>query len=469
LFDALHLRKQAFFILSLTSKHKALIKQKFNNFPFTPSSSPVFYGWVILVVGTIGVLMSAPGQTSGVSTFTDHLIKVFGITRDQLSTTYLIGTIGSSLVLTYVGKLYDKYGARWMGILTSICMGSILFYMSQSDRIALYLGNLLNLQHAQFYVSVAVLSVGFFLLRLSGQGAMTMISRNMIMKWFIVKRGLTGGISSVFVSFGFSVAPYTFDKLIEHSSWREAWMLMGGTAIVFFSLIVFFFYRDNPEECDLKPDNLDDYKQDDSSVQRKAQKQYRLNEARKTYVFWLYAISFAIYALMITGFVFNVVSIFDKVGMSKADALFIFIPASAISTVITLAGGYLSDYIRLKVLLIIYLLGLTAMAVSIPHLQQPIFYYLLIAGNGIATGIYSVLISVAWPRFFGRQYLGEISGFAMSLMVFFSAVGPLIFSSSLSHFGSYSVAAWGCVAISVICLIGALGARNPQEKIKQNR
>ena len=52
MFDALHLRKQAFFVLSLMFKHKALIKQKFNNFPFTPSSTPVFYGWVILVVGT---------------------------------------------------------------------------------------------------------------------------------------------------------------------------------------------------------------------------------------------------------------------------------------------------------------------------------------------------------------------------------------------------------------------------------
>lgn len=444
-----------------------MIKQKLNNFPFAPSSSPVFYGWVILVVGTMGVLMSAPGQTSGVSTFTDHLIQVFGISRDQLSTTYLIGTISSSLVLTYVGKLYDKYGARWMGILTSVCLGTILFYMSQSDRIALFLGNLLNLQDAQFYVSVAVLSIGFFLLRLSGQGAMTMISRNMIMKWFVVKRGLTGGISSVFVSLGFSLAPYTFDKIIEHFTWRGAWMLMGGTAIVLFSLIILLFYRDNPEDCDLMPDNMAENPELESSVKHKAQKQYRLKEARKTYVFWLYAISFAIYALMITGFVFNVVSIFDKIGMNKADALFIFIPASAISTVITLAGGYLSDYLKLKVLLIIYLVGLAAMAISIPYLQNPFFYYLLIAGNGIATGIYSVLISVAWPRFFGREHLGEISGFAMSLMVFFSAVGPLIFSSSLSQFGSYSVAAWACFGACVACLVGALGARNPQERLKK--
>ncbi|WP_163707614.1 MFS transporter [Mangrovibacterium lignilyticum] len=445
-----------------------MLKQKFNNFPFSPTTSPFFYGWVILAVGTMGVLMSAPGQTSGVSTFTDHLIDVFGITRDQLSTTYLIGTICSSLLLTHAGKLYDKIGARWMGVLTAITLGIVLFYMSQSDRIAFSLGKLFNLQAAQFYLSVAVLSVGFFLLRLSGQGAMTMLSRNMIMKWFVVKRGLAGGISSVFVAFGFSVAPYTFDQIIQHFGWRVAWMIMGVTAILVFSLIVFIFYRDNPEDCKLVPDGDADEINPTGPVLNKAQKQYRLKEARKTYVFWLYSISLAVFALMMTGIIFNVISIFDQANMARDEALFIFIPASLISTIITLAGGYLSDFVKLKVLLIIYLCTLSCTAISIPYLEHSFFYYLLIVGNGASTGIYSVLISVAWPRFFGRKYLGEISGFAMSLLVFFSAIGPLIFSLSLSQFGSYSVAAWICLSICIICLIGAFSANNPQENINMN-
>ena len=36
---------------------------------------PVFYGWVIMVVGTIGVIMTGPGQTYGVSIFWEHIIK----------------------------------------------------------------------------------------------------------------------------------------------------------------------------------------------------------------------------------------------------------------------------------------------------------------------------------------------------------------------------------------------------------
>ncbi|WP_372774108.1 nitrate/nitrite transporter [Mangrovibacterium sp.] len=440
-------------------------KQKFNTIPFSPSRFPFFYGWVVLAFGTIGIIMSAPGQTSGIATFTDYLIDVFGISRDQLSTTYLIGTVSSSFLLTHAGKLYDKIGARWMGMLTAVVLGFVLFYLSQSDRIALFLGKLLNLQAAQFYVGATVLSVGFFILRLSGQGALTMLSRNMIMKWFISKRGLTGGISSVFVSLGFSVAPLVFDLLIEKFGWRGAWISIGLVAALFFSLVVFIFYRDNPEDCGLNPDGEANREPTQSPILQKAQRQYRLKEARKTYVFWIFSISMAVHALMMTGFIFNIVSIFDQVQMDKADALFIFIPASMIAVVFTLVGGYLSDYIKLKYLLILLLIGQSISAFSLPFLNITMFYYLLIAGNGIASGMYAILIGVAWPRFFGRQYLGEISGFSLTLIVFFSAIGPLLFSLSLSQFGTYAIASWICLIICLLCLVGAFRADNPQEKI----
>ena len=45
------------------------------NFPFDPARLPFFYGTVVLVCGTLGVLVSAPGQTVGVSVFTDFLIQ----------------------------------------------------------------------------------------------------------------------------------------------------------------------------------------------------------------------------------------------------------------------------------------------------------------------------------------------------------------------------------------------------------
>ena len=111
------------------------IKQRWNNFPIQPKKIPFFYGWVILVAATIGVLVSAPGQTMGIATFTDYLLENIHINRNQLSFAYMIGTIASSLLLTYAGKMYDKFGARWMGMVISIVLAFVLLMLSQSDRI----------------------------------------------------------------------------------------------------------------------------------------------------------------------------------------------------------------------------------------------------------------------------------------------------------------------------------------------
>ncbi|MFV0290856.1 MAG: MFS transporter [Mangrovibacterium sp.] len=443
-----------------------MIKVKLNNFPFAPSQLSFFYGWVILMVGTFGVLMSSPGQTSGVSTFTDYLIGVFDISRDQLSLCYMAGTIVSSLVLTSVGRLYDRWGARWVSMLAGVLLGLVLIYMSQSDIIAQYFRAQLHLPKESLWVGFLVLGFGFFVLRLAGQGALTVVSRNMIMKWFVLRRGWASGVSNVFVAVGFSLVPLFFDKLIMQLGWRNAWIYVGLFSIFFFVLVAFIFFRDNPEDCGLKPDGNYEAMHENKDLQLMVKKQFSLSEARHTLIFWIYAIPMAIYAMIVTGFTFNVISIFEKAGMWREDALFVFFPAAIISTIVTLAGGYLSDQIRLKWFLLVFLLAMAGFNLCLALLGSQGAYIGLILTYGVSTGLYSLLISIAWPRFFGRENLGAISGFSMSLVVFLSAIGPILFSSSLSYLGSYGYAAMVCVLVCVLAFVLALRTVNPQEVIK---
>lgn len=442
-------------------------KQKHNNFPFQPGKIPFFYGWIILFATTVGVLVSAPGQTMGVSTFTDYLLENIHINRNQLSIAYMIGTIASSLILTYAGKMYDKFGARWVGMAVSIVLSLVLVLLSQSDRIIhLFISD----NNSGFYAgfAMAVLMLLFFGLRFSGQGVLTMVSRNMLMKWFIIRRGWVNGISSVFVALGFSMAPLTFDMLIQGTSWRIAWLLMATFIGIFFTLFVFLFFRDNPEDLGMLPDGeIHGNKKSDVTI--KAFKQFTLAEARKTLSFWLFAIPLALYALYITGFTFHLVSIFENVGLSREKALSIFIPISAISVVISLGGGYVSDRIRLKYLLILILLGQIIALVSLGNLNDGIFYYGFIIGNGIVSGLYNVLMAVTWPRFYGRENLGRITGFIMSLIVFASALGPILFSFSSTQLGSYSYAFLGLETIVFVIAVLSFKANNPQDKLQSAR
>ena len=445
-----------------------LLKNRFNQFPFSPSRSPVFYGWFIILWGTLGVIMSVPGQTVGVSTFTDHLIAALKISRNELSLAYLLGTLSSSLILTRAGEIYDKIGARWLGVIITIALGAVLILLSQIDHIAFGIGHFFQSGNSQFYISFVTIMIGFFLLRFCGQGVLTMLSRNMMMKWFEKKRGLANGISNVFVALGFAIAPLVFEYLIENNGWRSAWIMMACIAGFGFCIIVFIFFRDNPEDCGLLPDGEQPGKPGNSSFQSQtARKQYTLREAKKTFCFWVFIVGLSMQALFITGYTFNIVSIFAAANMDKTTALGIFVPTSVISVGLSLIGGWLSDHIKLKYLLSFFLVGQGLAMVSMCILGPGIPYLMLIVGNGIVGGLYSVLAAVVWPQFFGRQHLGAISGFAMSAMVLSSALGPLLFSLSYTRLGSYGWGAAICLVIVIINLVFSFKADNPQEKRRE--
>ena len=59
-----------------------------SDWPFPAARVPVFYGWVIAALSTLGFLMSIPGQTMGMAVFTDPLIEALSLSRTQLSMAY---------------------------------------------------------------------------------------------------------------------------------------------------------------------------------------------------------------------------------------------------------------------------------------------------------------------------------------------------------------------------------------------
>ena len=115
------------------------------NFPFRPDKFPFFYGWVIVLAGTMAVVFSIPGQTMGFSVFTDTLIEELGLNRVQLSTAYCVGTVVSGLSLPYFGRLYDRIGARRMIVYSAIATGLVLLYLSQVRNILDCLSPLISL------------------------------------------------------------------------------------------------------------------------------------------------------------------------------------------------------------------------------------------------------------------------------------------------------------------------------------
>lgn len=425
---------------------------RIRNFPFNPGKVPFFYGWSILAFGTLGMVMSSPGQTIGVSVFTDFLISELGLSRTLLSLAYLVGTVGSAFLLAQAGKLYDHFGGRLVASSAGLVLALVLVGLTVTPAIAGFLGGPV--------MGFVVISLGFFLLRFSGQGMLTLGSRNMVMEWFDERRGLANAVMGISISFGFSYAPRVFDDLIQAFGWQGAWRAVAA-AVAVFAVLAFVFYRDTPEAHGFQPDGPLRGKSRKTHAEAASGRPFTLTEARRTYAFWVFALTLFMAGLVVTAYTFHIVSIFSEAGMSRAEAVGVFLPAAVVAVIFEFLGSYLSDYIRLKYLAMLQLFGLMILTVSIALLRPGITVLGVILGQGVMQGMFGILSNVTWPRFFGRPHLGAISGFAMALTVAGTAVGPYIYSFGRDITGGYAAPAFLCTAIGLLLFFGALKADRP--------
>ncbi|NET31262.1 MAG: MFS transporter [Cyanothece sp. SIO1E1] len=407
--------------------------------------------------------MSIPGQTMGVSVFTEPLLAATGLSRLELSNAYLVGTLASGLLLPWGGVLLDRFGGRKIAVLSAIGLAATLIYLSVSDRLSHLLSQLLAAENASF-VAWVLLALGFTSLRFSGQGMLTMTSRTVLGKWFDRRRGLVSGITGVFTSFGFAAAPLILSAWINALGWRGAWLSMAVVISFGMGLVGWLLFRDNPEECGLSMDG----ETAGATVAaqhpgvKKTLREFSRAEALRTVIFWATTLALSCQALTVTGITFHIVDIGAEAGLPQAQTVAIFLPMAAISTVIGYLIGIAADRIQLQSLfmgMMVFLgLGLVCMA----HIGLPGLRSLAIVGLGISGGCFGTLSSVTLPRFFGRTHLGAIAGIQMMSMVLASAIGPSWLALFKDQFGSYQPGLYACSILPVTVLFLVLFARDPQ-------
>ena len=431
-----------------------------NKFSFiNPKKWPFFYGYVVLLFGSIGVLFSIPGQTVGVSVFTDPVKDALGLTRNQFSNAYLIGTLLSAFFVSKAGKLFDKFGARFVAFFAAFFLGIALIIFSFSETISKNILTIFNT--TSWFVPFVILCVLFFMVRFCGQGVLTMSSRNMVMMWFDKNRGKVNSISSIAVSLGFSSSPILFNYLINKNGWEVSWQILA-VCLFIFSFLIIQFYRDKPEDFGLFPDGFLSSEKKEKKKVKSNEINITLSEAKKTRAFWMFGLALAFNSFFSTGFTFHVVSIFKTQGYDKADAIAVFLPISIIAISVSTLANILSDYVQHKIYLYIMLLSGVLASVGILVLENGVGIYMLIIGLGVYSGLFAVINAVTWPRYFGRDYLGAITGKVMSFLVIASALAPSLFSYCYSQLGSYTYMSYILLPFLLFLLIGAIGVKKPE-------
>ncbi len=420
---------------------------------------------MIVVGATLGTLFSIPGQTMGFSVFTDVMMRELDLSRTLLSTAYCIGTVASGLTLPWLGSLFDSWGARRMIVASSVATGLILFYLSQAATLAQFLSQPFS-DVGQTVIAFLVIGLGFFMIRASAQGVLTMSCRNAVGKWFDQRRGLAISASQFLVTLGFSIAPLVLLGMINRFGYDGAWIIMGVLTLGIMVPLGWLLIRDNPEECGLMMDGATSQPKASKNPDMLIHHDFSRSEALRSLSFWAFNLSFAWVGLFVTAFTFHIGSIGIDFGFDQQAIVSKFLPMAACSVATNIIFGAVSSKIRIKWLLLALNLASISGAAGLLYLDTEIGLWAYIIGNGVAGGGFVSLGGIVWPRFFGRRWLGAVSGAAMSTIVIASGLGPLFFALSKEIWDRYEPALLLSISVPLILAIVSFWADNPQRKIK---
>lgn len=374
------------------------------------AASPVYYGWLVIVAGTLGMLMTTPGQTVGVSVFLDKIIADLGLSRSLMSLLYMLGTLVGSFTLPWIGRFIDRRGPRVavVAIATLFALACVGMGLVQG---------------------AVTLGLGFIAIRGLGQGALGLVSINAINLWFVRRRGLAISLSGI----GYAIGIAGFPLLITQFGWRLTYIILGSIVAMTILPIGALVFRDPPERYGLQPDGRTDL----TLTEQPLEANYTLAEARRTVNFWLFTSGNFCIAALGTGLLFHHYSIMAASGIARTVAALVFVPFGLVTAGSNVVSGLLLDRISPRFLLSA-MMGLLCVALLLAvrvHGPETMLVYGILLG--LMQGLHGVLQAGVYAYYFGRSHLGAISGFATTVMVAGTAFGPLLFALGFDQFGSY--------------------------------
>ncbi len=416
-----------------------------------PFKTNFYYGWVIVFIAGLGVFFSGPGQTYSVSVFIDSYIKDFGWSRSHVSAVYSLATLAAGICMFFVGRFVDKWGQRKMSVIVGIGLALASFWNSM-------------------VVNTAMLFIGFFLIRVLGQGSMSLIPNTLVPQWFITKRGKAMSLMAIGGFASSAALPPLNAWLVANWGWSFSWKVWGVLLLVIFVPLAYFLIRNKPEDIGEYPDGVKPEWTNDPADPNRISKPFEevnwtVQEAVKTRAYWLLLFCVGIPALVNTGLTFHLISIFKTNGISPGIAALVLSLMALIGFPVTLIAGPLLDRVKVQYVLagifageIIFILVLLAA----DHTAIAIAFGVL---WGISGGFERITLNYVWPSFFGRQSLGSIKGSAMTVTVLGSALGPLPFGLAYDYFAGYEEILLMSIILPVLGMAAALLAKKPEKEV----
>ena len=351
----------------------------------------------MLIYGFMIIFFGSYGQTFFIALFNDDIKNYYSLTDGQFGLIYALSTTLSSLLLINVAKLIDFIDLRIYSII--ITTGLIITCVS------IYI-----LPFNIFYLVIIILSLRFF-----GQGAMTHAGITSLTRYFGKDRGKAISFGNLGGMLGVMFLPIIVVYFKNFFSFREIWLFSSISLVIFLPILYIILNNQKQRQKKFK-----------ESIQGSFKK-WKTIDVIKNKKFLTYLPITTFFSFIGTGLMFHQIFIFSQKGWT-IDMLgvgFIFLGGFSILGLII--GGPLIDMLNPQKAILYLLLPIFLAILILLAFDSFIFLLIYMSLYGFNLGISSPFTGSLWAEIFGLESLGTVKALFHALVVFASALSPVVF------------------------------------------
>ena len=376
------------------------------------------------------------------------MIAEFGWTRASFSLAFFLNMTLYALSLTIVGRFYDRYGPKWVIIVSTVFLSAGYMSISVIDSFWKFL---------TFYGILSAVGLG---------GTSVPLIAALTSKWFEKGRGLAISLALSGNSLGHFVLVPLFTILVLRYGWRVSYFCIGLIMLLVNIILALMVIKGDPDDFGQRPYG---YKSRDNANEKRAHvsldvnpQDLSLRQAMRTYSFWLFLIVMFICGsgdFLVTTHLIPLVTDYD-ISPTTAGNMLAWYGLMSLAGV--LVAGPASDLIGNKIPIALTFLMRFVLFLLILRYQNLASFYIFALAFGFTHLITAPLTPTLMGRLYGFSHVGLLSGFITTIHHlgggFWAYAGGLIFDKT----GSYQLA-------FILSAIMALGAVFSSIFIKEER
>ena len=375
-----------------------------------PAKKPIFYGWWIVLAGSISQAYTSGTFWQGFGAFFDPIIDQFGWSRALTAGAMSLQRTESGAISPFVGWFVDKFGPRNVMLFGTglTALGFILLSRIQ--------------ELWQFYAAFLVLTIGLSF-------GTFLIVTTAVANWFVENRSKALSFTMAGSGLGGVLVPVII-WLIATTDWRTGLVVVAIGYLVI-GIPVSFVMKSRPEDYGLLPDGAlpDELSGSEDAARRRTALSCEVNmttrQALSSRVFWQLAIAMGVSGMVISASIHQIPAI-TSFGISRNIAGFAILGVSLFSVAGRLGSGFFGDRLDkrhvIAVSLFLQFVGTMVFAFSSELWHLAIFIVTWGVGFGASIPVRFALIA----DLFGRRHYGSIMGTLMTTSAIFGVIAPVL-------------------------------------------